>query len=127
MALKFHEWNQSDFSRKFSGITTAVEFVIKWLEEMSTSSDSAEKHVSQPPASSRAVQHDSLSPFPSLTSPQSLPERASTKRRRSENVAVSSQSSSGMGLLNESSPSKRCKFIKEGIDGRIERNRKGKS
>lgn len=125
MPLKFHEWNQSNFSRKFSGVTTAAEFQMKWLEEMSSTSsgnDTTEKHnMIRSPASSLSLLNESRSPS-SLKSLSSQPERPS-KRKHSE--SVSSPSTSGLGHLSETSPSKRCKFIKEGIDGRIERSRRG--
>ena len=146
MGLKFHEWNQSDFSAKFSGVSTAAEFESKWLEEMSSGStrpDSAPdkpKHIeSCSPTSSLPSQTDLALRRSESKSPASvLSSQADrgVKRKRSESKSsttlsqatshTSLQSISGLCVPSEvPSPSKRCKFIKEGIDERIERSRKG--
>lgn len=123
LALKFHEWNQSDFSSKFSAISTAAEFVEQWHEEMSSRPDRADK-----PKNS-----DSRSPsshMPSLPPADLLSTSGATKRRHSESKSPTPSpaqpTTSAMCIWSEApSPSKRCKFIKEGIDEQIERSRRG--
>lgn len=112
LPLKFHEWNQSEISAKFSDISTAKDFELKWLEEMSGSGGIGTSGSSP---SSHPIRHNS--------NEAKSPKRAA-KRKHYESSSQSSLQSTSI-LIDSPSPSKRCKFIKESIDESIERSRKG--
>ena len=117
---------------------------MKWLAEMSSGSaghDITELGSSTSPSSSlsqndSAVKHRSCE-VKSPTSNLSSHHDRTSKRRHSESKSPTSgllptqtsrrlqHHSTSSFLCEASSPSKRCKFIKEGIDERIERSRKG--
>ena len=131
LPLKCHEWNQSDFSAKFSSVTSAKEFEAKWLEEMSGSApNDATDSSTMPSPMSTSTQSEQSSRLAHASTPTSsgfVQSDRPPKRRHGESKSSqgASHSSFQSGILSES-PSKRCKFIKEGIDERIERCRKGK-
>ena len=86
LKVKCHDWSQSDFSADFKCVTTADEFVSKWMSKQCSSLRSSASEVSQ------------------------------SRKRTTTSSPV---------LRNDASPSKRARFVKEGIDESTERKRKG--
>ena len=86
LKIKCHDWSKSDFSADFKSVTTADEFVSKWMNKQGSSLRASTSEV-----------------------PQS--------RKRTTTTSPM--------LRDEASPSKRARFVKEGIDESTERKRKG--
>ena len=103
LSLKAHEWNKSDVSSKFSGVTSVSEFVTKWHEEIQISQTRREHGEKR--------KNEARSPNP-LSPSLSFP-------RVPSNFGVCISPPNGC----YPSPSKRLKYIKEGIDEQIERCR----
>ena len=112
LSLKFHKWNETEESSHFTDVSSSAEFVAKWKARCTDVVSSPECSSSQSQSRKRSL---SLSPTPTPT--PTSPPAAST--------SVLSNPSPVHATLEDVSPTKRSKYIKEGIDESIERGRKG--
>ena len=144
LCLRNHEWNKSAISSMFSQVASSVDFVTSWDADIISSSqpESLSDHRrSDPVAGDTSTRQRSSASTPDLSNSQD----GQSERRRKETLSISSdrltrkrpstsaEVSSGTYNMIESdeilggpsSSKKRCDYMCEGIDQRIEGSRKG--
>lgn len=105
LSIKYHEWNKTTFSAEFSGISLSSEFVSRYNELVHSTADSGEAFSPQ--------------------SERSLSVSVPTVPRNPKRPSVPCATSVDVFTDERPSPSKKLKYIKDGIDEQIEKKRKG--
>ena len=103
LSIKYHEWNKTTFSAEFSGISLSLAFFYRYDELLHSGIESGE---STSPHSERSLSVSTPVPC--------IPKRPS----------VPSVSTTDVFIEDHPSPSKKSKFIKDGIDEQIKRKRR---